>query len=250
MRLFGVACVVVFTVVVMLFAGSVPAFATSQDVEGYTAFVGDSFEDGYGAPVGQGYVDLMENWVPNQTNFLKIAHGGATVRRYLPSSSHDSGGPGPWYSDMTTKLTSVDPLHPVNTVVIPLGTNDWYIARPISEYKADLTDLINLIRTDVPYGTRIILYHHFGGYVTPNATVCDGSDIAGNPPCHHQSPPASWTAYGSAMRDVAVVTYAGYIDDSMTYQWQNYLYSDHLHPNAQGHDLMFRSLYNRLYNCC
>lgn len=205
-----------------------PASAIPTDIA-RVAFIGDSFEEGYGAPVGKGYLNLMENWQTGD-NVLPLAHGGATVRRYLPG--------GPWHSDLD-RLTTWAP----SAVVIPLGTNDWYIARPVAEYRADLTALIAEVRARVPYGTRIILWHHFGGYVKPNPAICDMGT------CAHQNPPASWAAYGTAMRNVAIAQSTGYVDDSTAYPWHRYLY-DGLHPNTAGHNLLFQSINYRLYYCC
>lgn len=221
----------VLSAILGMLAGVIPAAATLQDVQ-RVAFIGDSFEEGYGAPVGEGYLDLFEAWQLGD-QVLPLAHGGATVRRWL------SGGP--WHPELV-QLTAWAPA----TVVIPLGTNDWYIARPPAEYKAELAALIGEVRARVP-GVRVILYHHLGGYVAPNPAACD--DVPGWPPCVHQQPPATWGAYGAAMRAVAVEQGAGYIDDSTAYPWHLHLY-DGLHPDITGHDWLFRSLYNRLYHCC
>lgn len=221
---------VILTVLVGLLMVAVPAvaFAIPQDIQ-RVAFIDDSFGTGYGASPGNGYLDLMEKYQAGD-NILPVANNGATVRRYLPG--------GPWYSQLD-QLQSWG----ATTVVIPLGTNDWYIARPTSEYQMDLGSLIAEVRSRVP-NARVILWHHFGGYATPDPTICDIN------PCDHANPPESWPAFGTAMRNAAVSNNTGYIDDSVAYSWQNYLYTDRIHPNTSGHNLLFQSINYRLYYCC
>lgn len=224
-----------------LLVGLAPTAAANPSDVTRVAFIGDSFEQGYGAPSGQGYLDLFEAWIPGQDNVLAVAHGGATVRDYLPASlSHPAG---PYAAD----LDGIAPWG-ATTVVVPLGTNDWYITRPVADYQADLTELVQQIRLRAPTA-RVVLYHHFGGYAPTNPAACD--NVPGYPPCVHQNPPGTWGAFGTAMRAVAVAQFTGYIDDSVAYPWNpSYLFTDKLHPNTAGHDLLFRSIYNRLYACC
>jgi lysophospholipase L1-like esterase len=193
------------------------------------AIIGDSITDGYGAAAGQGYADLLES---NEVgdNVLKLAVGGATVKRWLPG--------GPHYS-MLDQITTWQPA----TVLVNLGTNDHYIARRPSEYQAQLGQLIAQIRARAP-GARVILWHQFGGYFKPDPALCD---IA---PCLDQVPPAGWKAFGDAMRAAAIANYAGYIDDSVAQTWNLWLLPDKAHPNTTGHIKLHASIRARLLACC
>lgn len=204
------------------------ALATPADV-GRVAIIGASETTGLGASPGRGYADLLEADELGD-NVLPLAHNGATARL--------------WNTTYVAELDQLIGWQPVAALVV-LGGNDWYYARPTAAYSVDLTYLIWQIRARVP-NARVILWHDYPIGAGPDVNACEQW------PCVHQA--STWAAYGTAMRDAAILNYGGYIDDSVRapsgQPWSAYHGADKIHLTDAGHQQLHDSIKARLSACC
>lgn len=193
------------------------------------AIIGDSFTTGYGVDANQSYVSLLEadDLGPN---ILPLAHNGSTVRK--------------WNTIYAAELDQLMSWQP-DTVLIALGGNDELIGRKPSDYQVDLTYLTWQVRVRVP-NARVIYWHYYPLGIPQDMTQCDVW------PC--TPGPSTWHDYGDAMRQSAIINYAGYIDNSVRapsgLPWSTYYLPDHIHLNPGGHSQEHDDIRARLLACC
>ena len=186
----------------MLLAGAGPALAET----GTIVVLGDSLSSGYGLPLGQSWVSLLQGRLQAE------GYGYEVVNASIPGDT-SSGG----LARLPSLLETYDP----RIVIIELGGNDGLRGQPVQNLRANLTKIVELTRAHgaAPILTGIQIPPNYGPTYTSMLSQLY-PDLAAE---------LGIPLVGFLMQDVALN--------------KALMQSDGLHPNAHGSEVMLDNVW-------
>jgi acyl-CoA thioesterase-1 len=180
--------------------------AAAWPAEPTIVVVGDSLSSGYGMRVEQSWVSKLENRLSTE------GYGYAVVNASI-SGDTSSGG--------LVRLPRILELHNPTIAIIELGGNDGLRGQPIRNLRANLAAMIELSRESgtIPVLTGIQIPPNYGPAYT-NALADTYSDLA----TEYDIPLVGFLMQNVALND-------------------NLMQADHIHPNADGNDVMLDNVW-------
>lgn len=189
----------------MLFLGTASGAADT----GTIVVLGDSLSSGYGLPLGQSWVSMLEGRLKAE------GYGYAVVNASIPGDT-SSGG--------LARLPKLLEAHDPSIVIIELGGNDGLRGQPVQNLRANLETIIALTRE---HGARPVLA---GIQIPPNYG------------------PAYTGLFSRIYPELAAeldVPLVGFLMEDVALN-ADLMQEDGLHPNALGSEVMLENVWSVL----
>jgi acyl-CoA thioesterase-1 len=189
----------------VLLTGALPGWSAESTI----VVVGDSLSSGYGLPLDQSWVSMLEDR-------LQAEGYGYDVVNASISGDTSSGG--------LARLPGLLDSHRPAIVIIELGGNDGLRGQPVHSLRANLSAMIELAKDR---GARPVL---------------TGMQI---PPNYGPSYASAFAAVYEELASQHDIPLVGFLLDNVALN-SELMQSDGIHPNARGSEVMLDNVWNVL----